>query len=46
MNYINIWPDYEYDALMPDVIIYRTVEDFVNNHDAVMEFVRHPPCPV
>ena len=32
-------PDYPYDALMPDVVIYPTIEDYQNNVDTILEAV-------
>ncbi|MGN0628166.1 MAG: S41 family peptidase [Oscillospiraceae bacterium] len=37
--YINFWPGYEYDALMPDIEIYQTIEDYANGVDTVLEAV-------
>jgi len=34
------WPSYEYNALMPDIIIHQTFEDFINNRDTVLDAVR------
>ncbi len=36
---VNSWPDYEYDALMPDITIYQTIEDYKNGVDTVLEAV-------
>ncbi|MBQ7874537.1 MAG: hypothetical protein IJ306_05180 [Oscillospiraceae bacterium] len=36
---VNSWPDYEYDALMPDITIYQTIEDYKNGIDTVLEAV-------
>ena len=37
--YVKSWPDYEYDALMPDITIYQTIEDYKNGVDTVLEAV-------
>ncbi|MBQ7874536.1 MAG: hypothetical protein IJ306_05175 [Oscillospiraceae bacterium] len=37
--YAKFWPDYEYDALMPDITIYQTIEDYKNGVDTVLEAV-------
>ena len=38
--YSIIWPDYPYDALMTDITVYQTVEDYKNGVDTVMEEIR------
>ena len=35
----NCIPEYPYDALMPDVVIYPTIEDYKNNVDTILEAV-------
>lgn len=39
-DWCECWPDYEGEALMPDVLIEQTLEDYKNNVDAVLEYVR------
>jgi len=39
-NYFLSWPDYEYDALMPDIYIPHTIHDQINSRDAVLEFIK------
>lgn len=38
--YYFMMPDYEYDALMPDICIFPTIEDFANGVDTVLEAVK------
>ncbi len=38
-SYLNYWPGYEHDALMPDIEIYQTIEDYQNGKDTVLEAV-------
>ena len=33
----NIFPDYEYDALMPDLIVYPTFSDYMNGIDTILD---------
>ena len=33
-------PDQTPSQLIPDILIYRTLDDFINNRDAVMEYIR------
>lgn len=35
--FCNILPDYEYDALMPDLIVYPTFNDYMNGIDTILE---------
>lgn len=35
------WTDYEYDALMPDITVYQTLEDYKNGIDTVLEYVKN-----
>lgn len=37
--YAKFWPGYEYDALMPDITIHQTIEDYKNGVDTVLEAV-------
>ena len=34
------WEDYAYDALMPDLTVYQTLEDYKQGIDTVLEYVR------
>jgi hypothetical protein len=34
------WPEYEYDVLMPDILIEPTIEDFLAGRDVVMEYIK------
>ena len=36
---VSAWEDYEYDALMPDITVYQTIEDYKNGIDSVLEAV-------
>ena len=36
-------PDYEGDTLMPDLLVYPTIEDYKNGVDTVLEAVRALP---
>lgn len=36
----NIFPDYEYDALMPDLIVYPTLNDYMYSIDTILEAAR------
>ena len=36
----NLDPYTETNTLYPDIFVYRTAEDFMNNHDAVIEAIR------
>lgn len=33
------WPDYAHETLMPDILIYQTLEDYMNGVDTVLAFV-------
>lgn len=37
--YAETWKHYPYDALMPDITIYQTLEDYTNGVDTVLEAV-------
>lgn len=37
--YAVTWKDYEYDALMPDVTVYQTLEDYQLGVDTVLKYV-------
>ena len=40
-HYVNLAPDLEINSsLIPDIIIYRTLEDYINHHDAVIATIR------
>ena len=39
-NYIQVHPEESYDALMPDVVIYPTLEDYKAGIDTVLESVK------
>ena len=34
------WPDYTYETLMPDIIVYQTLDDYKNGIDTVLEYVK------
>ena len=38
-RYIEAAPEYAYDALLPDITIYQTLEDYKNGIDTVLEAV-------
>lgn len=38
-DFINAWPEYEEETLMPDILITPTIEDYMNNIDTVLEAV-------
>ncbi len=39
-KYYDFWPGYEEgEALMPDVIVYQTLDDFLNGYDSVMKYI-------
>lgn len=35
----DFWPGYEGDALMPDVTVYETIDDFLNGYDSVLKYI-------
>ena len=35
----DFWPGYEGDALMPDVTVYETLDDFLNGYDTVLKYI-------
>lgn len=37
--YVETWKNYPYDALMPDITIYQTLDDYKNGVDTVLEAV-------
>lgn len=39
LAYKNIWPEYEEETLVPDILITPTIEDYMNNIDTVLEVV-------
>lgn len=39
--YALTWQNYEYDALMPDIAVYQTLEDYMQGIDTVLEAVRN-----
>ena len=39
--YYSYWEDYPYDALMPDITVYQTLEDYKQGIDTVLEYVRN-----
>ena len=34
-----LWPGYSYNALMPDITVYQTIEDYKNGIDTVMKYL-------
>lgn len=38
-HYLVFAPDYEYETVTPDIIIYHTLEDYKNGIDTVLEEV-------
>ncbi len=38
-KFYDFWPGYEGDALMPDVTVYETLDDFLNGYDSVLKYV-------
>ena len=36
---LDAWPGYEGDALMPDVTVYQTLEDFCEGYDSVLKYI-------
>lgn len=39
MGFVQLAPDYEYDTLVPDVLIYQTLDDYIRGYDTVLEAV-------
>lgn len=37
--FYNVWPEYEEETLMPDVLITPTIEDYMNGIDTELEAV-------
>lgn len=35
----SMWPEYEADALLPDIYVYQTFEDYLNNRDTALETI-------
>lgn len=39
MGYMELAPDYENDTLIPDILVYQTLEDYIEDIDTVLETV-------